>query len=257
MDCFGHRLTGRSRRFATVVTGALVVVAGSSAFTFDAIGAATVGLPVAYKTLIVRVAAGSVGIRLPGQATFSALPHQAAIPLGTTIDTTRGTVVLTAATAKLGITQSGRFYGGVFRVSQRAGTSALQPGQGKVVITTLTLVGSLQCSAGQASAAARRRHPRRYLWGSDSGGNWGEYGHNASASTIHTRWLVEDYCGGSTTVVKVVRGLVAVRCGSRGISDTPAGYLTTCVERKVLVALHNGSGKYRTVGRYSASTVRG
>lgn len=234
--------SGNRWRWTAAFSSALVASAVFGALYAN--GAGTLGAPALYKSFDARLVSGQIRIRPPGQAAYSVLNGVAVLPFGTVIDAARGTVELTSATGKAGGTQTGRFYDGAFRVSQAKASSALRPAHKTVVATTLTLVGSLVCTASGASAAAKPRRVRRRLWGRDSGGNWITRGHNASATTVHTRWLVEDFCGGRATSVKVVRGLVAVSCGNmRKQSTTHAGFITTC--------------RFRTRGRYAAGTVRG
>ena len=70
-----------------------------------------------------------------------------AIPVGSILDATQGTVALSSAKNRTGGVQSAKFYEGQFRVTQQSGHGGL---------TNLTLTGSLSgCPrAGGASVAA-------------------------------------------------------------------------------------------------------
>ncbi|HWM09684.1 MAG TPA: choice-of-anchor Q domain-containing protein, partial [Solirubrobacteraceae bacterium] len=137
---------------------------------------------------------GTVRVKLRGRKRFRILREGQQIPVGSTIDTLKGRVEITAAGD-----QSSVFYGGIFRLSQ---TSSRRP------LTTLKLIERLRCpKAGKASIAAKRKKKRR-LWG-DGRGRFRTDGQYSSATVRGTKWLVEDRCG--STLTRVVRGRVAVR----------------------------------------------
>jgi hypothetical protein len=60
-----------------------------------------------------------------------------------------------------------------------------------------------------ATAARKRKAPRRSLWASDNGGRFRTHGHNSVATARGTKWLTRDTCAG--TLTRVVRDSVAVR----------------------------------------------
>jgi hypothetical protein len=152
------------------------------------------------KSVDVAVSAGVIFVKRPGGKGFVRLKVGQSIPLGSTVDATRGTVSLTAATDKKGHTVTGQFYAGVFRLTQTRSQTA--------AITVLTLAGPKPqgCRAGGASVARRRPRKRR-LWGHSSGG-FRTVGSYASATDRGTKWLTQDTCAG--TLVKVTQGLVDV-----------------------------------------------
>ncbi len=167
--------------------------------------------PVFGHTANVQPISGSVLIELPGTTTFIPLSAAKTVPLGTIIDATNGTVQLTSAADAHGHTETGLFYGGVFRVTQITARSNLHGGQ-SVVLTVLTLVGPLPtgCKAKRASHSAASGHAHaaaRRLWG-DAKGNFRTVGHYASATVRGTKWLTEDTCAG--TLIRVARGVVSV-----------------------------------------------
>jgi hypothetical protein len=92
--------------------------------------------------------------------------------------------------------QRGVFYGGLFKVRQRAAAR---------FVTDLVLSGGLtSCRRGSASAARRSRK----LWG-NSGGRFRTRGRHSSGAVRGTRWLTVDRCDGTLTIVR--EGTVAVR----------------------------------------------
>jgi hypothetical protein len=149
----------------------------------------------------VAAQAGNVLVRLPGSTRSVALTDAASIPVGSIVDTRKGTVTLRSQVAGVG-TQAGIFHGGLFEVRQPAGARGM---------TELVLRGPLPtCSAGGArAAAAATRRPPRGLWGRDDHGRFRTRGSNSVATVRGTAWYVEDRCDG--TLTRVSKGSVSVR----------------------------------------------
>ena len=124
------------------------------------------------------------------------------IPLGSTVDATKGKVRLTSASGPGGKVQAAVFYKGAFVITQTRGAKP---------VTQLALSGKLSCGkrSGRksASTSARKKRVRR-LWG-DGRGRFRTKGRHGAATVRGTKWLTEDRCGG--TLVRVQRGVVAVR----------------------------------------------
>jgi hypothetical protein len=148
--------------------------------------------PVAGKTVNAFVVRGTVRIKRGRRFVVLAAGEQ--IPVGATLDTTKGRVTIVAAGD-----QTADFYDGIFRIGQ---------GRGVKPLTTLTLVEKLRCPrAGRASTAAKRKKKRK-LWGEGSG-KFRTRGKHSAATVVGTKWLVEDRC--SSTLTRVVTGVVSVR----------------------------------------------
>jgi len=163
--------------------------------------------PVLGRAVVVAPVAGTILIRRPGADAATRLAAGEQIPVGSLLDARRGTVALTSALPG-GSTQTGRFGGGRFSVSQPAGGGG---------VTELVLrgpeLGACRRASGRrttttARAAARRRKPARRLWGEDKGGRFRTRGRNSVATVRGTRWLTEDTCAG--TLTRVVEGAVDV-----------------------------------------------
>ena len=155
-------------------------------------------LPVAGKTVNLKVKAGKVRFKLPGHKRFVTLTNPKQVPLGTIIDTTHGRVTLTSA-ADLGHgTQHAWFYRGTFKVGQTKGSKP---------VTELSLAGP-RPRCGAHAAIAKKRPKTRRLWG-DGSGSFRTKGQFSSATVRGTRWVVVDECRG--TLTKVTNGVVAVR----------------------------------------------
>lgn len=150
------------------------------------------------ETLLADPISGSIRVRLPGAESFQPLADIEELPMGSTIDARRGRVELTTVRDRSNRLQEGRFYGGVFRVRQRARDR---------FITELVLSERLARCPRRGSASAARA-ARRRLWG-DGDGRFRSRGRYSSAAVRGTRWLVEDSCEG--TLTRVRRGVVRVR----------------------------------------------
>jgi hypothetical protein len=145
---------------------------------------------------------GTVLVKVPhaGFVPLASLGSQ--IPVGSTLDTTKGKVHLVTA-ASGGKTQDGHFNGGLFVIQQGR----------KNPLTTLSMNGGglNSCSklppggAARAIAAARRK---RSLF-SNVKGRFRTRGRNSTATVRGTQYLVKDTCAGTLTKVKV--GKVVVR----------------------------------------------
>jgi hypothetical protein len=176
--------------------------------------------PVLGRLLVARTISGTVTIALPpgitatgrGRAsqkglTFVPLEQVTEIPVGSFLNTRRGTVGLTSAVNTAGKTQSGRFSRGLFQVLQSRRRSARG-------LTELRLKGSSfsgcrsRASGRSASAAQLSRRTIRRLR-SNARGRFRTRGRNSSATVRGTVWEVADRCDG--TLTKVTRGRVAVR----------------------------------------------
>ncbi len=173
------------------------------------------------RTMNVQVVRGRVYVSLPGNAAFASLsvpglkgrrfvPLRAArqIPMGSLLDTRRGTVrVTTARDATSTKLQSGEFLSGVFQVLQSRARSARG-------LTELRLKGSSFRSClssargtGTAFAALSRRVVRRLR--SRATGRFRTRGRYSAATVRGTSWITSDRCDG--TLTRVTRGRVVVR----------------------------------------------
>jgi DNA-binding beta-propeller fold protein YncE len=150
------------------------------------------------QTMVAAPEAGTIRVRLPNTTRFQRLESLRELPMGSWIDARRGRVELTTVRNRRNRLQQATFYGGLFKVHQRARDG---------YVTELRLTGRLaSCRQGRAGAAAGNK--TRRLWG-DGRGRHRTRGRYSSASVRGTRWLVEDRCDRTLTVVR--RGVVAVR----------------------------------------------
>jgi hypothetical protein len=153
--------------------------------------------PVLGKSVNVAVMSGTILVREKGTSRFHVLFGTESIPVGSSVDTTKGRVQLASA-KKGGGTQSTVFFDGRFNVRQSRSTG----------LTNLRLQGGdFRSCPSRARRAPGSRVVRR-LWGNGKG-KTRTSGHNGSGTVRGTFWLTEDRCDG--TLFKVRRGVVEVR----------------------------------------------
>jgi Ca2+-binding RTX toxin-like protein len=140
---------------------------------------------------------GRVLVREPGTDRFVELTAADQLPVGTQVDTTNGSIQLTAARAG-GVTDTSEFFDGIFTIAQANAVS----------LTELQLNGGdFTCLEGQFSYAKSKK-PVRRLWGSGKG-KYRTRGRYSAATVRGTRWKTEDRCDGTLTLVE--EGIVTVR----------------------------------------------
>jgi hypothetical protein len=166
--------------------------------------------PVVGKSANVSVVSGVVYFRPPGSRSrgfgaaggFRRLTADRQVPMGSTLDTTRGVMEVQTAvgTSQPGKTQTGQFKAGSFLVRQVGGR--------RRPTTEMVLNGQLKCrSTGRGRLQAAARSSRR-LWGNGKG-RFRTRGRHSSATVRGTSWLTKDSCNATTTSVR--RGTVVVR----------------------------------------------
>ena len=155
----------------------------------DNLSLTLLGLPVAGKNVNGAKLSGTVCVKRPGSSTCVPLGAGESIPLGSTVDTRKGVVEITASA-----TSKAKFYDGIFKLTQKGG------------VTDLALVETLAACKKASSAASKPK--KRKLWG-DGKGKFRTEGKYSAATVRGTKWLVEDSCSGTLTRVK--QGAVTVR----------------------------------------------
>jgi hypothetical protein len=141
---------------------------------------------------------GTVRIKRPGRKRYVTLTAEAQIPVGSSIDTRRGRITITAAQGG-GRTASADFFDGLFKLTQT---------KGRKPIATLKLIERLSCAKAKRATIAAKKKKKRRLWG-DGKGRFRTEGKYSAATVRGTRWLTQDRC--TSTLTRVVRGRVAVR----------------------------------------------
>jgi hypothetical protein len=154
------------------------------------------------RTVVVAPVSGRVLVDVAGgHGGFVRLTSPRAVPVGTLVDTTAGTVSLTSANPN-GKTQRGRFFRGIFRIEQRRTEGGLV---NLVIRDNLT---QAVCAAKPARSAAVNPKVLGLLRGTAKG-RFRTTGRFAAATVRGTDWGVRDRCDGTLTVVR--RGVVVVR----------------------------------------------
>ena len=157
--------------------------------------------PVAGKAGNASVISGTVLVELPGSNRFVKLTGATAIPVGSQLDTTRGTVKLTVALRRSGGTGTARLSGGRFLFAQKSGSGKLR--------TDLALKGgSFKGCPPPGKGGSARRRTIRYLK-AQANGKFSVIGRHSSGVERGTTWTTTDTCTSTTT--KVTAGSVAVR----------------------------------------------
>jgi len=136
---------------------------------------------------------------------FLPLARATRIPVGSFLDTRRGTVRLTSARDTVGNTQSGTFASGVFQVLQSRRRSAR--GLTDVVLKGSSFRRCRRRTGSRRAAGAQSRIVRRLR--ANARGRFRTRGRHSAATVRGTVWDTRDTCAGTLTVVR--RGSVAVR----------------------------------------------
>jgi DNA-binding beta-propeller fold protein YncE len=165
------------------------------------------------ETVLIEPAGGSVRVKLPGEANYTALEALTELPEGTRVDTRSGTARVTSAPDQAGGAQTADFFDGVFKLTYEGGTGA--------PVTQASLVSKLTCSTGARARAAAQgstgqsqltpataARRKRRLWG-DGQGRFRTKGRYGAGTVRGTKWFVQDDCSG--TLIKVARGSVVAR----------------------------------------------
>jgi hypothetical protein len=149
----------------------------------------------------VQKVGGKVFVKQPG-GKFVPLNGPTEIKVGSIVDTTHGTIKLTAGLGG-GKTNSANFNDGLFKIQQSRARNAY--------MVLVLQGGNFGVCRGRTLSAlaidAKRKRPIRRLWGNGKG-RFTTRGRYSSATVRGTHWLVQDRCDG--TLTRVLRGVVKV-----------------------------------------------
>jgi hypothetical protein len=221
----GRLAVGRHTFAVRAIDAAGNVDPTPSVYTFEIAAAGVADLPKPQQGVSVNVqeVSGTVLVGIPAGAASTAraggkakasqkginfvpLSQARQIPVGSFLDTSRGTVRLQSARNLAGARQTGDFNGSIFQVKQSRKRSTKG-------LTDLVLKGASfrRCATGArgkgATAAANKATIRR-LQG-NANGRFRTRGRYSSATVRGTSWGTFDRCDG--TLTKVRRGRVVVR----------------------------------------------
>ena len=186
------------------MAGLCLVGAGcAAARTAAGSPAATQPAPMFAHTVVLAPLSGKVLINLAGSpAGLVRLTSRRAVPVGTVVDATAGRVGLTSANPTPYSTQTGEFFGGIFRIEQR------REDNGLVNLAIRDNLPRALCGAAPAHTAALSHRILGLLRGTAKG-RFRTTGRFAAATVRGTNWGVRDRCDGTLTVVR--EGVVVVR----------------------------------------------
>jgi hypothetical protein len=164
-----------------------------------AVGPVAIAPPAIGKTASAAPVKGTVLVKLKGKDKFAPLKAGATVPLGSTFDTTNGTVALDTSAGAGKPLQHGQFNGGQFTVQQSR----------KNPLTTLSMTGAglNKCKARLPKGGAAKKRSRTLF--SSVKGHFRTRGRNSAATVRGTKYTVTDSCAGTLTIVK--QGSVVVR----------------------------------------------
>jgi hypothetical protein len=180
------------------------------------------------ESAVVAVQTGVVFIETPSGAhmTLNANAAHAArwrelgnrqkIPMGSRVDTRRGSITMRTAKDKVGHQQTAVFKGGVFSMTQR-------PANGATVELRLDQKLGPCPKHAKASAAVHSKKNKKNGLNGNGKGKYKTRGQYATATVVGTHWITEDSCAG--TRVTVLEGIVKVRSVRTGkIVNVRAGH---------------------------------
>jgi hypothetical protein len=157
------------------------------------------------RTVVLAPVGGKVLIELPSaQASFARLTRPRTVPLGTIVDAAAGRVSLKSANPSGAAVrfQTGRFFGGSFRIEQPPA------GAGLVNLVLRDNLRRTVCPVPVAHGTAVSRRILGLLRGVAEG-RFRTTGRFSAATVRGTNWGVRDRCDGTLTVVRA--GVVSVR----------------------------------------------
>ena len=171
-------------------------------------------LPVVLSTLDLGPVSGNVRVKLPGSTALNPLTAPRAVPVGSQLDTTHGSVVVIAGTATKKKFMAGEVDGGVFELVQ-------PPRSGGLVQLNLQGEKTTGCRSGQTSPSAVLS-----LLHANVNGTFRMRGRYSVGTASRTEWTTAEECDG--TLTRVQRGLVDVqdlRTGGAVAVSTGQSYL--------------------------------
>jgi len=165
-------------------------------------------LPAFARTVDLGPVSGQVFIRLPTGGSFVPLTMPREIPVGSQLDATHGSLVVTAATATAGKLQAGAFDGGLFQINQA-------PTLGGLIDLRLQGASTAGCTTTNPPQLLALLH-------ASVNGSFRTIGRYSAATVRGTEWTTTEECEGTYT--RVQRGVVQVRNLRTGqTTDVSAG----------------------------------
>jgi hypothetical protein len=163
------------------------------------------------RQFVVAEASGRVFVKPPGAAKFSRVTERRTIPVGTTVNATKGHAKLVAG---LGGERRARgtFWAGAFIATQDRDTKQID----------LELTGGNLSDCDNARASALSRRARRRLKAKATG-PFRSVGRHTAGTVRGTKWVTEDRC--ETTVIETKEGEVDAAVGAATLPVDPGDVL--------------------------------
>jgi hypothetical protein len=168
------------------------------------------------ESVVLGPESGEVTVKQSGTDAYATVHAGTPVPVGSSIDSSAGTVRLISATAG-DATQDILLRGAKFQVRQA------RDGSG---ITELVLKGGdfHACRRARSSSKRTREKARRSLWAKDRGGRFRTRGRNSVATVRGTTWRTTDTCVGTTTSVSSGSVIVREQRGGRKVLVRKGGH---------------------------------
>jgi hypothetical protein len=164
------------------------------------------GQPKQSKQFAVAPTAGHISVDPPGPGGFRPLVEGVSVPVGSIVDTRKGTAAITTELDS-GKKQTAEFWGEKFKVRQPTDEGGLT--EIRVRDAARDCDGKPISAFDKLVSAKKKKRRRGGLWGRDTKGRWRTHGRGSQATTRGTIWFSQERCDGTYT--KVVKGSVLVR----------------------------------------------
>ncbi len=178
----------------TIAAGAAAAACGSNLAVVTNCFCVT-KLPTFARSVDLGPVSGQVFFKPPGAPAPLLLTAPLAVPVGSQLDATRGTMVVMAATPVAGKFAAGVFDGGLFQIGQPQNLGGL-------IDLTLQPASAAGCGAGNASQVLGLLQAR-------VNGNFRTVGRFSAATVRGTEWTTTEQCDG--TLTRVQQGVVQVQ----------------------------------------------
>jgi hypothetical protein len=195
------------------VRGSLSLAVALAALLAASQAIAAAPTPTLGRTVVVSPAGGVVTVTPKKARRATRLRTATVLPVGSTVDATRGKVKLTSARNSRGTLQTGVFNGAPFVVTQdRTGLTDLKLTGGDFSACA-TAIGSVHAAATPRRRLAGRAH-----------GRFRTRGRNSSATVRGTSWVTTDACDGTSTLSQ--SGKVATKSLGQSFDLDPGEEIT-------------------------------
>lgn len=174
--------------------------------------------PIAGERVNIDVVSGEVLVKFPasralkqaGETGFVPLKGQATVPVGSTVDTRKGTVAMSSAQNGRGTTRDAKLSAGIFLIRQQRAKTGSAAVVGLDLVLQAPLGAEAACARSSRSGPikGRSRNTVRSLTAATTKGLYRVVGGAAITTAPDATWVTRDRCDGTRT--EVGRGRVSV-----------------------------------------------